>query len=128
MPLNILLPLVVIGIAAIAVMLHLTGKSKRARLTQDSARAAWLRHFPDDQVAQVLAADEGHAALVETNQGWGLIWSFGADTVARHLTDVAIEDTKQGLRFKFSDFTAPSVRVILAPDERMIWRKMVQLT
>lgn len=128
MPLDILLILVVVGIASIAVMLHLSGKSKRARLTADSARTAWVRHFPDDRVSAVLAAQDGHAALVTTSVGLGLIWSFGADTVARHLEQVSLEDTAKGLRFRFDDFTAPSVRVTLAPDERQLWRNKVQST
>ncbi|SLN65999.1 hypothetical protein TRL7639_03737 [Falsiruegeria litorea R37] len=128
MPLDILLILVVVGIASIAVMLHLSGKSKRARLTSNNAGMAWVRHFPDDQVTNVMVAKDGHAALVTTSAGMGLIWSFGADTVARHLVDVSLDETKHGLRFKFSDFTAPSVRVALAPEERQTWCKTIQAT
>ena len=46
MPLDILLILVVVGIASIAVMLHLSGKSTRTRLTANSARTAWVRQLP----------------------------------------------------------------------------------
>ncbi|WP_164659410.1 hypothetical protein [Tropicibacter sp. Alg240-R139] len=128
MPLEILLILVVLGIASIAVMLHLSGRSKRARLTAESAGAAWERHFPDDQVTGVIAAQDGHAALVTTSAGVGLVWAFGADTVARHLVEVDLDDTTRGLRFRFSDFTAPSVRVALAPEERQLWRNTIQAT
>ncbi|GAB5437953.1 hypothetical protein [Falsiruegeria mediterranea] len=128
MPLDILLILVVVGIASIAVMLHLSGRSKRAYLTPDSVRVAWVRHFPDDQVTGVIAAKDGHAALVSTAAGMGLIWSFGADTVARHLSQVELDDTARGLCFKFHDFTAPSVRVALAPEERQLWRNTIQAT
>ena len=128
MPLDILLILVVVGIASIAILLHLSGKSKRARLTADSAQTAWLRHFPEDKVTGSIAAQDGHAALVSTSAGLGLIWSFGADTVARHLEQVALEDTAKGLRFRFDDFTAPSVRVTLTPNERQLWRNTVQAT
>lgn len=128
MPLDTLLILVVVGIASIAVMLHLSGKSTRAHLTEGTAREAWVRHFPDDHVSSVIAAKDGHAALVTTSAGMGLIWAFGADTVARHLTQVELDDTSRGLRFRFSDFTAPSVRVKLEPEERQQWRNMIQAT
>lgn len=128
MPLDILLILVVVGIASIAVMLHLSGRSERALLTVNNAGVAWVRHFPDDQVMGVIAAKDGHAALVTTPAGIGLIWAFGADTVARHLAQVEFDDTNRGLRFRFSDFTAPSVRVTLTPEERQLWRKTIQAT
>jgi len=87
MPLNVLLIIIVGGIAAIALLLHLLGKSRLAVLTQEDARSAWHRHFPDDEILDLTVAHDGHAALVQTSQGPGLLWSFGADTVARHLRD-----------------------------------------
>ncbi|MCV2888072.1 hypothetical protein [Ruegeria aquimaris] len=122
MPLEILLILVIGGISAIAVILHLTGRSHRAVLLPEDARAAWHRHFPDDMILGIAVARDGHAALIETEQGPGLLWSFGADTVGRHLRDFDVMDHPHGLRVLFHDFTAPQVTLHLSPDERRDWQ------
>jgi hypothetical protein len=57
MPLPVLIALVIGGIAGIALILHLSGRSRVVALTEVTARAAWLRHFPDDRVAR-----DSHAA------------------------------------------------------------------
>ncbi|MBL4767953.1 MAG: hypothetical protein JKY94_09610 [Rhodobacteraceae bacterium] len=127
MPLAILLILVAGGISGLAVLLHILGKSKPVILTNDSARAAWLRLFPDEPVTDVTVANTGHAALIRTTNGPGLVWSFGVDTVARPLTDVKITETKKRLKIQFGDFTAPKAVVTLNETERADWRqKMAQ--
>ena len=125
MPLNILLILVVGGIAAIAVLLHILGKSRLIVLTSEDARSAWHRHFPDDEILGLTVAQDGHAALVQTGQGPGLLWSFGADTVARHLRDFDLLDKPGHLAVIFHDFTAPRVTLHLTDAERPLWQKMM---
>lgn len=122
MPLNVLLLLVVFGIAAIAVILHLLGKSSRPALTSDSAREAWLRHFPEDTVTEVHVAQAGYVALIDTDSGEGLVWTMGADTVARKLQDVRIDDKDTHLRVRFTDFAAAQVRLVLTPEEKSLWK------
>lgn len=126
MPLEILLVLVVGGIAGIAVLLHLTGKSRLQVLTPDTASEQWLRHFPDDIVVDVTVAHDGHAALVRTNIGAGLIWSFGADTVARHLRDFDWLNHPKGLEVQFHDFGTPHVIVHLDETERRHWQHLME--
>ncbi len=77
MPLEILLVLVVGGIVGIALMLHLTGRSRLRVLTRDVAQDEWIRHFPDDDVVDVTVSHDGHSALIRTRAGAGLLWSFG---------------------------------------------------
>ncbi len=126
MPLTLLLALVIGGICAIVLILHLTGKSAQTMLTPEDARTAWHRHFPNDVITDVLTARDAHAALVMTGQGPGLLWSFGADTVARHLRDFDLIDRRDGLRIDFHDFTAPQVRLRLDDDERDHWKHMLR--
>lgn len=125
MPLPLLLILVIGGIAAIALLLHLSGRSEIRALDPDSARAAWLRHFPDDPADTVTVTRDGHAAMVRTGAGVGLVWSFGADTVARHLRDCDLVETGTGLDIAFHDYTAPRVRLVLEPDERAAWQNAI---
>lgn len=125
MPLELLLALVVGGISGIAVLLHLTGRSRQAVLTAGSARSAWLRHFPNDCVIKVLPAASGQAALVLTEGGPGLLWAFGADTVGRPLAAARIRETAAGLRFEFNDFSAPGLSLSLPESERRQWLELI---
>jgi len=121
MPLPILLILVVGGIAAIALLLHLSGKSRRLVMSPEDARSAWHRHFPDDTIREALITPDGHAALILTDQGPGLVWAMGLGTAARHLLDVDLIDTPDGLTVMFHDFTAPNVTLHLPEDMRARW-------
>lgn len=125
MPLEILLVLVVGGIAGITLLLHLTGKSRLSVLTPETAPDQWLRHFPDDTVIDATIAHDGHAALVRTETGAGLIWSFGADTAARHLMDFDWLDHPDGIEVQFHDFGTPRVILRLDETERRHWRHLM---
>lgn len=122
MPLPVLLVLVIGGIAGIALLLHLTGRSRVLVMSAEDARTAWHRHMPDDEILDVIVSYTGHAALVTTSQGPGLVWAFGADTTARHLRDYDMLETEDGLQILFHDFTAPSVTLRLTEPERAHWR------
>ena len=126
MPLTTLIPMVVLGIAAIALLLHLTGRSRRCVLTAEAAEAAWLRQYPGDRVAETTVSRDGHAALILTERGPGLLWAFGADTVARRLENVDLIDSGDRLRVVFRDFTAPAVTLALDAIERRDWRNRMQ--
>lgn len=125
MPLNVLLILVVGGISLIALLLHLLGKSRQITLSLEDARTALHRHFPDDQIVDLMVASDGHAALVQTDQGPGLLWSFGADTVARHLRDYDLLNEPHHIRVIFHDFSAPSATLHLTDAERPTWQKLM---
>lgn len=123
MPLPVLLALVVGGIAVIGLLLHLTGQSRRFVIDGEAtARREWLRHYPEDRVATVLVAGNGRAALVDTDRGPGLLWAFGADTVAERLAAPQVADRPDGLRLVLNRFSAPAVHLTLTPAERALWR------
>lgn len=127
MPLPILLILVGGGIGGIALLLHFLGKSQPVILTDDTARAAWLRLFPEDTITDITLSDTGLAALIRSDQGPGLVWSFGIDTVARPLGNAEVTDTKRRVKIRFPDFSAPRVLITLSEKERADWRqKMAQ--
>ncbi|MBY6139858.1 hypothetical protein KUV26_10465 [Leisingera daeponensis] len=128
MPLELLLALVAGGISAIALLLHLTGRSRQAVLGTGSARTAWLRHFPGDSVIKVLPAASGQAALILTGNGPGLLWAFGADTAGRRLTAGQVRETADGLHFAFNDFAAPSLALPLPEGERRHWLAQIAAT
>jgi hypothetical protein len=126
MSLNILVILVIGGIAAIAALLHFSGRSAQRVLSPDEARAEWLRHFPDDPVEDLRVTHDGHAAILRTEQGPGLLWAFGTDTVARQLRDFDLVETERGLRVSFHDMTAAAVTLHLDADERGTWQEWMR--
>jgi len=122
MPLSVLLPLVGVGIIGIAVMLHVLGLSRAAQLPDEvAAKAAWLREFPDATPTRVILSHDHHAALIETDDGPGVVWAMGADTTARALSGARIRRTAKGLRIDLPDFTAPHIHLRLDPDEAAHW-------
>ena len=126
MPLEILLAMVVLGIAGIAILTIWLGFGRRRALSEDTAQADWLRHFPDDVVQSVWISSDAHAAFVLTDQGPGLIWAMGADTTARRLLDARVIDSAGGLEISFPDFTAPRVAVRLDEDARLVWKRLME--
>lgn len=127
MPLELLLALVVLGIAGIAALLHALGYTAGLTLdSEDAVRAQWQRLYPDDDApgAIHLSAD-GRAALVETGDGPGLIWVMGADSTAHKLTGADLRDTPDGLYIDLHDFAAPGLNVRLGPEARAIWRALI---
>lgn len=123
MPLSILLPMVVIGIAMIAMLLHLLGLSRPATISDSkTARAAWLREFPDHTPTRVTLCKNHSAALIETARGHGIVWPMGADTTARYLTNAQVAHSTTGLRIDLPDYTAPHIHLALAPEEMALWR------
>ncbi|SLN50814.1 hypothetical protein [Ruegeria meonggei] len=126
MPLEILLILVAGGIVGVTVLLHLSGKSELRALTPELAQSEWLRHAPDDTIIDVTVAHDGHSALIRTQTGNGLLWSFGADTVARHLLDFDWLEHPDGFEIQFHDFGTPKVIVHLDDFERRHWRHLLE--
>lgn len=126
MPLELLLSLVIGGIGAIAILLHWLGKSAPMLLDRDSARSAWARQYPDDRVGEVVVSTDRRAALIATDHGAGLVWSFGADTVARRLRDFSILPHKSAMRLRFRDYTAPGLTLHLSPAEREAWSTWIK--
>ncbi len=128
MPLEILLVLVVGGIAGITAMLHLTGRSRLRVLTPETAASEWLRHAPDDVVIDITIANDQHSALIRTETGNGLLWSFGADTVARHLLDFDRIDRPDGFEVQFHEFGMSKVLIRLDEFERLHWLNLMDPT
>ena len=127
MPLHILLVLVVGGIGGIAVLLHYLGLSNpRVFEGPEDAARQWLREFPGDDVVEAILNNRGTTGFVQTRQGPGLVWSFGADTVARRLHDFHVTPTRRGLRIDFHDFTAPHVLIRLDAFETTHWENLLR--
>ncbi|PKQ12846.1 MAG: hypothetical protein CVT70_06765 [Alphaproteobacteria bacterium HGW-Alphaproteobacteria-1] len=127
MPLSILLPLVIGGIAGIALLLHLLGLSNPAAIPDDAAaRRAWRREYPDDPPVRVMLCRARSAALIETARGHGVVWTMGADTTARALADARVRRVRTGLTLDLPDYTAPRIRLRLSPEEAERWQAILE--
>lgn len=126
MPLEILGAIVIGGLLGIYVLLRATGHSQPVTLTVDSAQDAWLRHAPGTKIQTVIVSEDGSAALIRTARRTGIVWAFGADTVARFVRHHDITSTQNGLRIRLNDFGAPAVSLTLTNEEREIWRKILR--
>ena len=119
MPLWLLVSLVVGGIAAIALALHLLGLSRAPRLTDKTARQAWQRAYPESPVERIRVISDGNAALVTAEEGSGIVWRFGADSCARFFGDqTRIMARGQSVVLKLGDFTAPRIHLRLTEEEQ----------
>ncbi len=122
MSLQVLLALVVGGIAGIAALLHILGLTDPRQFARKrDAELAWLREVPEHPPTGVQLSSDRLAALITTDNVAGLVWCFGDDTVARVLQDPAPQTTDKGLRFGFSDFGSTTVNVNLTKTDRDVW-------
>lgn len=123
MPLSILLPMVGLGIGAIALLLHALGLSRPLRFDDAAAaRAAWARAFPDSPAQRTTLSHDRTAALIETADGPGVVWPMGADSAARFVAGARATRRPDGMILHLPDFTAPQIRLHLTPDEADTWR------
>lgn len=127
MSLGLFAAIVVIGITGVIALIHFLGFSRKFQIDSDeTAQTQWLRQWPDDTVKGLFRAQEGHAALIESQNGPGLLWSFGADTTARHIKTADMTQCETGLVFNLHDFTAPHVTITLGPDEAKLWQNEIE--
>jgi hypothetical protein len=127
MSLQVLLLLVVGGIAGIAILLHIMGLTEPRRFKDGSdALAAWAREVPEQVPSELHLSSDNRAALILLDNGFGIVWCHGDDTVARHIPVLQPQKTKRGLRFSFPDFGASALDVHLDAPEQARWLQMLR--
>jgi len=128
-PLAILLPLVVLGISAIVLLVRALKPTPPLVFSDpDMAREIWNHRRPNTPAQEVLLNFAGTHALVQTEEGTGILWSFGADPVAR-LLSASANWRQQGdvLTVRTGDFTAPKIKISLKePSERTRWTSLLK--
>ncbi len=129
MPLNILLPIVVIGIGGITLLILLLRPTPSLGFpTPDAAVQTWNRRNPLHPARRAIPNPAGTHALIMTDTVPGLLWSMGADPVTRLLDmPLRVKETGKGLVVQTADFTAPRIAIPL-PDgkARRQWRALLE--
>lgn len=129
MPLNILLILVVAGIAGIAALTWVLGHGRRAEIAdEDHLRALWDADNPADPARDAILCRSRHAGLIETAAGHGIVWAFGADFVTRPLDGARLHDTGRRLVLHLPDYTAPKIALDLTEEETALWVENMERT
>ncbi|SEO82642.1 hypothetical protein SAMN04490248_11366 [Salinihabitans flavidus] len=126
MPLEILIVLCVAGIASIAVLPRLAGRSARRRIDDpEFALAAYDRAFPGTDPVDATLSRDGRVALVRTRRGPGLVWSEHAGITARELVDFDVVEAPPGLRIHFRDPAAPQIAIALHETDLRHWLNLM---
>lgn len=122
MPLTLLGPMVLIGLALIALALWGLGFTKTTQLTPEAVRAEFLADqgtLPDS----VVLTNDRRAALARVGQENFVVWAFGADIAIHSLKGAARRDTRNGILIVFHDFATPRTAISLTQDERDTWER-----
>lgn len=128
MPLQVLLPLVVIGIAAIVLLIRAMRPTPQLTFASPAqAKDIWNHRNHDCEATGARLNNAQTHALIQTRQGVGLLWAFGADPVTRHFRPpVACRQTSKGLRLVTHDFTAPLIDIPLTDEKnRYAWLQIL---
>jgi|GEM_PF-2949608 len=129
MPLNILLPMVVLGIAGLVLLVRLLRPTPPLTLAnRKAARALWDHRNPENPARAIHLSRSRNAALIETDTAAGLLWSMGCDPVTRLFhTAPDCHETDKTLIVRTGDFTAPKITIALPdPTERRRWRSVLE--
>lgn len=110
MPLSILVPMVVLGIAAIVLAIHLTGGTRDARLAgAEEARDRFLEDHPDAVITAVALTADRRTAFLDCGGGQvGMVQGFGDRFLTRLVPagDIVIERAgERGVTVRMNDFT-----------------------
>lgn len=129
MPLEILVPFVVIAVSVIMLVITRSGLSRQARLGAPEAVAARFEiDFPACALADILIADDARVALLimPDTAAVGLVRAIGDRTTTRLLDAGALSsviERETGLVVTSTDFTWPRHFIRLADAaERARWR------
>jgi len=132
MPLEILVPFVVIAVAVIMLVITRSGLSMQARLGSAEAVASRFSiDFPECAVADILIADDRRAALLimRDTDVVGLVRAIGDRTTTRLLSAGSLSSMVErdtGLVVNSTDFTWPRQVVQLAETaDRAQWRTVL---
>lgn len=106
-----------VGLLLLFAAVHLLGGSARRPLDAAEARAAYRLAHPEDDVLDVVMADDGAAALLPLAAGCGLVFRLGRGTVVRRLEPGVVRAQVAGparLRLLLPDPSCPRVELHLA--------------
>ena len=115
MPLTILVPMILLGLAMVAIAMRLLGLSKSASISAISDAIRLLQtDYPQAVVEEAILASDGRAAILKLEDGTtGLVEAMGDRFVTRILSVDDVQAVQRvddcSLMLRLADFTLPVV-------------------
>lgn len=131
MPLQILVPLIVVGLVAVLAAVHFSGGSTPPPPMDDEAAAQrYLEDYPNDRVTEIIFdAHRQVAVLVLDRDGEiGLVQRIGKHSLTRRLTRTNLVSMKQvdgRLELVLRDFTLPKLKLEVGTETLKRIRTMI---
>ncbi|MGH1367858.1 MAG: hypothetical protein ACRBCL_04520 [Maritimibacter sp.] len=122
MPLSLLVPTVLLGLALIALTLWSLGFATPCALSVKRVQEAFIADQGRAADSVTLTGNR-LAALVCAQNEYFVAWAMGADVVLRDLAGAILTDTAQGARITLPDFAAPRVNLSLSAQDRALWHE-----
>lgn len=119
MPLYILAPMVVVGLALVIGCGYLLDRKKsRKPLDEAGFRKRFARDFPNEEVDEIILASDGLSALLRLASAGkvGLVFQMGQNQSTRLLEPGSVQHISQtaaGLELVLKDFSAHCVKIEL---------------
>jgi len=119
-----------VAIGLIALLIHRLGHSAEHHFADEGAvRSAFIDEFPDAVINRVDLAANRRSALVELEQGCGLIRAMGRFTLARQFTRADLHKLSRDgatLRLRLTDYADPVFVIDLREEETAIrWENLL---
>ncbi|MCB1456706.1 MAG: hypothetical protein KDJ48_07960 [Nitratireductor sp.] len=120
MPLTILVPMILIGLALVAIAMRLLGLSKQASISAIGEAISVLRtDYPDALVEEAILASNGKAAILKLEDGSaGLVEAMGDRFITRILAQKDVRQVERkgecDLVLRLADFTLPRLTLTFA--------------
>jgi hypothetical protein len=111
MPLGLLVPAVLIGIALVAFAVWMTGGGAGAELDADRAKARFLQDFPEASVSDVAVSADRRSALLWLGSGCGVVFVVGDRFATRRVPLGRVRHEAEGFSIDFDDYATPRLRV-----------------
>lgn len=126
MPLWLLGSIVVVGLAAIWIILRVYGFDRSMTLTHERAAAEFMADNPGLVPEDLFIAQSGGSALVRAGGELYVVWVMGLDVATHNLARARVRETGDGLMLHLRDFAAPRLTLALTPSETRDWRAMIE--
>ena len=117
--------IMVLGLG-IALAIGVSVRSRPRRFaSEEEARRAWARRYPDLPAGTVTLTAHSAAALVMTADGPGLVWPPGSGNETRLLHGARARPTPKGLDLRLPDPSAPRLRLVLPAQQVAAWARII---
>ena len=126
MPLWLLGTIVVVGLAAIWIIMRVFGFNRTLTLTHELAAEEFATDNPGLVPEDIILAKSGKSALIHAGGSTYLLWVMGVDVATQNLAKARVADAPDGLTLRLPDFAAPRVSLTLTPDEKSTWKLMIE--